>query len=252
MTNKIHDQNKAIGIPYSEIDKDWSAFNAAQLFSCLSTEDQDELIRVMREKFAVPKYDKFSEDEIISNDLEYFEDMMFEPHSIVDDFIKYSSSCSDGSTHQLYDDYHMGLIEHGFKVYIKDLDEDVGGQTDRENKEIFINSEYSDDKAIILHEMIHAHEVILDSRESFYHDILLLCLYNNLKDKIPDLDAKILAHTHVIEGEIISERGGSHNILFLLKSLDLDLRCGFELGTVCSYGRKEIFNGYATKRLLNE
>ena len=147
-------------------------------------------------------------------------------------------------SHEAYDDYHMGLLENGFNVYIKDLDEDVGGQTDCKNKNIFINSNYSEDKATILHEMIHAHEVILASRESFYHDILLLSLYNDLREKITDIDKKILAHTYAINGEIISEQGGSHNILFLLKSFDLDLRCGFELGTVCGYGRKEMFNGH--------
>lgn len=240
MAKVIKKQEKIADIQRSNSD-------IAQLFSCLPTEDQDELLRTMREKLAFPKYDKFSDDEIISNDLEYFEDIMFEPHSIIDEFIKCRSIGSDGSTNQLFNGYHMGLIENGFKVYIKDLDDDVGGQSDYENKEIFINSEYSDDKATILHEMIHAHEVILDSRELFYHDIILLCLYNNLKDKIPDLDAKIMAHTHVVNGEKISERGNSHNILFFLKSLDLDLRCGFELGTVCSYGRKEMFNGHSNE-----
>lgn len=245
MTKEMNEKKKATGTQYSDLDKGYSAGEAAQLFSCLSTENQDTLLGIMREMLGTSKYDKYSEGEIDSYELEYFEDMMFEPHSIVDEFIKYNGIDKDGLSHQVYDDYHMGLLENGFNVYIKDLDEAVGGQTDRENKNIFINSKHSDDKATILHEMIHAHEVILERRESFYHDILLLCLYNNLKGKVSDIDEKILAHTHAINGEIISEQGGSHNILFLLKSLDLDLRCGFELGTVCGYGRKELFNGHA-------
>ncbi len=237
-------ENKADN-QYSELDIGYSACEAAKLFSCLSKENQDTLLGVMREMLGTSKYDKYSEIEIDSYESEYFEDMMFEPHSVVDEFIKYTGSDRAGVSHEAYDDYHMGLLENGFNVYIKDLDEDIGGQTDRKNKSIFINSNHSDDKATVLHEMIHAHEVILESRESFYHDILLLCLYNDLKGKISDIDAKILAHTHAINGEIISEQGGSHDVLFLLKSLDLDLRCGFELGTVCGYGRQELFNSHA-------
>ena len=35
----------------------------------------------------------------------------------------------------------------------------------------------------------------------------------------------------------ITNAGGSHDVLFFLKSLDLDLKLGFKLGTVCGYGR---------------
>lgn len=35
----------------------------------------------------------------------------------------------------------------------------------------------------------------------------------------------------------IAQAGGNHDILFFLKSLDVDLRCGYTLGTVCGYGR---------------
>jgi hypothetical protein len=87
--------------------------------------------------------------------------------------------------------------------------------------------------------MIHAYESLLEKRWHVYHDILMISLYNELKSKIDDLDSRILNHTHSIPQVRITEQGGSHDLLFFLKSLDLDLRCGFKLGTVCGYGRDE-------------
>ena len=41
------------------------------------------------------------------------------------------------------------------------------------------------------------------------------------------------------------EAGGLHDVLFLLKSFDLDIRKGYDLGTVFGYGRRDDLKAYA-------
>jgi len=88
--------------------------------------------------------------------------------------------------------------------------------------------------------MIHVYEDNFFENAMFYRDIVFLCLHNDLKAKISDFDDLIISHSHVTNGQNITLRGGEHSALFFLKSLDLDLRCGYKLGTVCGYGRDEI------------
>jgi hypothetical protein len=79
----------------------------------------------------------------------------------------------------------------------------------------------------------------------FIRDALLISFYNDLKGKLStcnpgypnaDLDSLILDHAHFHNGKTITMIGGEHDVLFYLKSLDLDLRLGYQLGTVCGYG----------------
>lgn len=52
MTKKINEQKKVIGTQCSELYKDIPTNEVAKLFSCLSTEIQDELLSAMRELVA--------------------------------------------------------------------------------------------------------------------------------------------------------------------------------------------------------
>ena len=55
-------------------------------------------------------------------------------------------------------------------------------------------------------------------------------------------DATILHELgHILNETELQSQGGTHDILFLLKSFDLDLRKGYPLGTVFGYGRTEYF-----------
>ena len=69
-------------------------------------------------------------------------------------------------------------------------------------------------------------------------------LYLDLKGKLsadnpgyPNDDLDVLIHKHANFSDVllIAEQGGSHDLLFFLKSLDLDLRFGYDLGTVFGY-----------------
>jgi len=42
-------------------------------------------------------------------------------------------------------------------------------------------------------------------------------------------------HANIPHNEDLADVGGEHDLLFFLKSIDLDIRCGFELLTVFGY-----------------
>ena len=126
-----------------------------------------------------------------------------------------------------------------FRYKVEELEEGCEGATDFLNQTITVSPEALHDDSVILHELIHAHEYVLNELELYYHDAVLWALYEDLKHKIPNLDELITSHTHLMREYNIFMQGGSHDILFLLKSFDLDLRMGYPLGKVFGYGRKE-------------
>ena len=172
-----------------------------------------------------------------------FEDMIFGKGSVTFDFIKChrkiagtnewvddTTSLPDGIEYFSYD---------SFTYHVKDLDDGCTGQFDGSNFSLSVAPEYIDDDSVILHEMIHLHELVIDLQPQFFHDALLFCLYRDLSKKISDLDERIEAHGHILNSLAIAQEGGVHDILFLLKSFDLDLRKGYKLGTVFGYEMAE-------------
>ena len=180
----------------------------------------------------------------------YFNDMRLKDDSIVKDFLLL---LYDGHTEfSLPDEWSYQLNANNYRYIISELSTGIAGQTDHHNRTVTVDLEHEDDDVVLLHEMIHAFLGLYNREEDFINpagdkvfvcvypfirDALLLCLYNDLSKKIKDLDARILAHANIHNGVAIANEGGSHDILFFLKSLDLDLRCGYELGTVCGYDR---------------
>lgn len=61
-------------------------------------------------------------------------------------------------------------------------------------------------------------------------------LYHDLRSKIEDLDRRMERQGHIVMQEELAQFGGVHDLLFLLKSFDLDLRMNYPLGTVFGYG----------------
>jgi hypothetical protein len=165
----------------------------------------------------------------------YFRDMEFQIDTCVDKF------CRDknGEYFQIGDyESALSIKWDNFKIKCCALN-GACGQYNRENKTLTIDPDYINDDSTILHEMIHIHEHIIDTFIIF-HDILLLSLYHKLKDKIPNLDEMIYRHANLGDALDIYETGGKHDVLFFLKSLDLDLELGLELCTICGYDRKKI------------
>lgn len=160
---------------------------------------------------------------------DYFDDMCLTKKSIVGKYLDtpYEDSKDD-------DDYTLSIDAHFYKFYITD-EEECDGYTDIYNRTITIHRKHINDKNILLHEMLHAHEHIINSAVPVVRDILIIELYNHLKKHIQDLDKLIYNHANLLHNLELTDMGGNHSVLFMLKSLDLDLRLNNELFTVFGY-----------------
>jgi len=90
-------------------------------------------------------------------------------------------------------------------------------------------------KGVLLHEMIHAYETMLEPQ---LREWMLLDIYKRMEKKLGErtLRGYIDTNTHR------AFRQGDHGTLFLLKSLQLDERFKWKHGTAFAYGRGELFN----------
>ena len=100
----------------------------------------------------------------------------------------------------------------------------------------------------ILHEMIHLHEYVINGLPLYFHDMIFWALYQDLREKIPALDEIVNHHSHQLTQSNLQSAGGNHDLLFLLKSFDLDIRMDYPLGTVFAYGRQDLFKSYSYKK----
>ena len=85
------------------------------------------------------------------------------------------------------------------------------------------------------------HEYLLEEYAPYAKDIVFWALYQNLKTKINNLDQIISRHLLLLNTRDINLGGGKHDLLFLIKSLDMDLRLKKEFGTVYGYEQREFF-----------
>lgn len=173
-----------------------------------------------------------------------FDDMIFAKGSSTYDFVKCQVKDTD-SNENAWKDYRLTLpdeleyLSYGsFTYHVKELGKS-NGRFSGEDFSISISPNSIDDDSVILHEMIHLHEFVIDLLPTFFHDAILFCLYKDLSKKLCDLDDRIEAHGHILNSSAIAAIGGTHDILFLLKSFDLDLRKGYKLGTVFGYSMTE-------------
>lgn len=159
----------------------------------------------------------------------YFEDML----------CKEGSLCWDIGSFAIneIDFLYLELDANYYQINIVDDNPKYHGRCNGMEHLIEITQSHIKDKGIILHEMIHAYEYILQYKTPVLCELLLLRLYEKLKTLIPDLNERIASHSELYGQSKVTYYGGYHGILFFLKSLDLDIRCGYNLGTVCGYGR---------------
>lgn len=172
---------------------------------------------------------------------EFFDDMQFKAGSSTQDFVMCKMKISNApdwidSPVRLPDE--LEYFDYCYFWYsVTEYDNpDTIGRFDREKKELSISQSHIENNTVILHEMIHLHEYVISVLPLFYHDAILISLYNDLLKAIPDLPQRIMEHGHILNEQDLYELGGLHDILFLLKSFDLDLKMGYRLGTVFGYG----------------
>lgn len=157
---------------------------------------------------------------------EYFEDMLLEKNSILYDVSE--------TLLEYTDDVFMG-IGNVVRFYIINSNDFYGCFYCNEYK-IEIDRDHVT-KKVILHELIHYYEYQLEMHFPFIRELLILELYNKLLPLIADLRERIFKHCEMYSHLDTFYGNGAHGVLFFLKSLDLDIRCGYPLGTVCGYGR---------------
>ena len=145
-------------------------------------------------------------------------------------------------TTDIYPSLEYGFPYEAFQYQIEPLPGITVGRFDPLDYSMTVDPEFKDHDTVLLHEMIHMHEQVINAAPLTYHDALLLYLYKDLKGKIPDLDNLISLHMDFDGQRALSEDGGEHDLLFFLKSYDLDLRTGHPLGTVFGYDYEKVRN----------
>ena len=193
-------------------------------------------------------------DKVAAMMYDYFEDMLFRRDSITEPFSRVQTLAAKGDIYS--DEYMDGEWEdevlslpdtleyfsaENVRVSMDNLSQAKGMFHIRSEDgvpEIVIGENYIDDDTVIAHELIHLHETILEEYLPYACDIVFWALYQDLKTKIKNLDKIISRHLSLLNIRDINREGGKHDLLFFVKSLDLDLRLGKELGTVFDYGHK--------------
>lgn len=160
---------------------------------------------------------------------DYFDDMILDKKSIMGKYLKTPFK------HYINDTESLSLDAHFYRLYIYDNIEKYDAILNKSSRSIIINRSCVNNQNIILHEMLHAHEQIINSINPIIRDTLIIELYNKLKKFITSIDEIIYNHANIYHNMQLTEIGGEHSLLFLLKSLELDLRCNNELFTIFGY-----------------
>jgi len=172
----------------------------------------------------------------------YFCDFTFEKGSVVTPYLKCDFMYDNEWVEEYAEPSHQlsSLTLACYRFMVEDVKmrdgSEAAGQANLKDRIITIPHKYIEDKTVVLHEMIHGYEGILNNVKKVYREILIICLYKDLRPKIKDLDSRLEKNSQLHFGDITRIQGGEHDLLFCLKSLDLDLRCNYKLGTVCGYG----------------
>lgn len=91
----------------------------------------------------------------------------------------------------------------------------------------------------ITHEMLHVYEYFYD-KNPLMKDFWITRLYSRLHPRVKKIDG-YCCQLGLMSGEVLDNHFGQHGILFLLKSLDLDIRLNLPLGRVFGYSEVLVF-----------
>jgi len=176
-----------------------------------------------------------------------FWDMLFKPGTCSYELTKVNTKDQGGNWFCAGMELPEELEDFDYSSFYYKVEElsDCDAYYNNAEKLICVSPELLSSDSTIMHEMIHLHEAVINDLPMYFHDMLYWALYKELKEKIPQLDEIITQHAHILTGSTLYSAGGLHDILFLLKSFDLDIRQGYPLGTVFSYGKDDEFKGYS-------
>lgn len=132
---------------------------------------------------------------------EHFNDMLFREDSITNQFI----SCQHLNKDKEWEDGVVDLPEEleyfsysFFTYYVKPCKPGIGGLFNSLDQELIIAPEFANNYSVILHEMIHIHELVLKDLPLYYHDSVFWCLFKDLRKKINNIDDIINDHGHIL------------------------------------------------------
>lgn len=166
-------------------------------------------------------------------------DMLFTPGTITYPFLECKISDDNGNEIAPTAVLPVGLHNFNYNSFyyrVREMTPPYMACFNKANYSLKVDPRHIDDDYVILHEMIHMHEFVLEIYPTYYHDAILYSLYHDLRSKIEDLDRRMERQGHIVMQEELAQFGGVHDLLFLLKSFDLDLRMNYPLGTVFGYG----------------
>ena len=119
-------------------------------------------------------------------------------------------------------------------------DPELKGHYDHKTKVLSVLLEGNDTLIpTLMHEMIHYYERTLDSINPSLKQYVLVHVWPYVAERIPDLEQRAQKHLEMTGHRELENAGGPHDLLFLVKSYELDIRNDYTLGTVFGYGLSE-------------
>lgn len=162
----------------------------------------------------------------------YFSDLRLRAPSIKRRLLQYEVRTNAGTSIET-EDADISLHAWAFKLRRSSL---WAGLCACNSRTIYVKPDLpeKDHRATLLHEMIHAYEHELSPA---VREWLLLDFYRKMQRRIGQRSLHRLMDisTHMTVHNSI------HGLLFLMKSLDIDLRMKWPRGTVFGYGRDDFF-----------
>lgn len=164
----------------------------------------------------------------------HFADLRLTAPSIRKRLLRYQEQGHDGQWYETEDDIDVSI--DGWIFRFRRFREGWLGRCDHKHQTIFVRPGLSntEHRAALLHEMIHAYEFQLSPP---FREWLLLDLHKRLSKRIKP--ARLRRYMDVSTHAFFHK--SAHGLLFLFKSLDLDLRFKWQPGTVFGYGREDYF-----------
>ena len=139
-----------------------------------------------------------------------FSDMCFAKGSITEDYMLRNGKHITFET-------GLSINEQYFRFIVEDVVK-YAAYTDVNSRKIVVSKKHIKNKPTIFHEMLHAHEFILEKQKPLLKEIVLLELYKDLKPKLNqkniDIDTLIFNHANIPHNEDLSDAGGEHDLLF--------------------------------------
>lgn len=209
--------------------------------------EQNESLRIFEQKMAMSADERKLWDKMQEYDEKYFADMRFETKYLERKFARMEILDDDGNWKDILTDPPMKedsffVADWSIKL-VDNINDYAVGRCNREDMIIEILTDvkgFREQKYVLLHELIHVYEYLYERNRGYkgYEQYLVLHLYKRLEKKIGKNKFNSLIDTG-LNFELI--RDCLHSLLFLFKSLELDLKLKKPFGTIYGYGREDYF-----------